>query len=176
MDPYRRIARREIYRNPWLGVEVHDIVHPTGVSGEHVLIVAPDPVGVLVVDGETFVLERQPRFGAREITLEIVKGGADPGEASLDAARRELQEELGLEAGSWEPMGFAYEIPSIVSAPVALYLARNVRVVERALEDVEQIDAVRMPIEEAMNAAADGRIDDAVTVTALFRYARLARA
>jgi 8-oxo-dGDP phosphatase len=169
-SPYRRLRKREVYRNPWVAVEVHDIVHPSGAAGEHVLIATGRASGVLVVDGDAFVLARQARFAADTVALEIVKGGADEGEMPLDCAQRELREELGLEAASWTPLGVTYEIPSIVQTPVTLFLAHDLRTVATAQEHVEAVDAVRMPIEDAYRAAVDGRIDDAVTLAAFLRY------
>lgn len=172
-DPYRRIAQREIYRNPWVWVEAHEIVHPTGVPGEHVLIMTPRASAVLVVDGDNFVLASQPRFGARRVALEIVKGGAEAGETALACAQRELREELGFEARSWTPLGEVWEVPSLVGEPVMLFVARGLTVVGDDPEPVEAVDAVRMPIEQAYRAAIDGRIDDAVTLAALLRYRSL---
>lgn len=170
MDPYKRITLREIYRNPWLAVEVHDMVHPTGVTGEHLVVVPPRPVAVLVEDGEHFIFTTQPRFAARRDVLEVVKGGADEGESPLETARRELREELGFEAADWESLGEIYEIPSIVAHPIALFLARGLTVVESAPEAVESIVAVRIPIEDALGATGSSQIEDAVTLAILFRY------
>ncbi len=169
-SPYRRLAKREVYRNTWVAVEVHDIVHPTGAAGEHVLIATGRACGVLVVDGDAFVLARQARFAIDGIALEIVKGGADEGETPLACAQRELREELGIEAERWTPLGITHEIPSIVQFPVTLFLARDLRRVATAQEQGEAIDAARMPIEDAYRAAMDGRIDDAVTLAAFLRY------
>ncbi|HTZ55141.1 MAG TPA: NUDIX hydrolase [Candidatus Acidoferrum sp.] len=168
--PYRRLAQRELYRNPWVAVHVHEIVHPTGAAGEHIAIATGRASGVLVVDGEAFVLARQARFAADAPMLEIVKGGADEGETALACAQRELREELGLVATDWMPLGVAYEIPSIVEHPVSLFVARSLRKVATAPERVEAIDPVRIPIDDAYRAARDGRIDDAVTLVALLRY------
>ncbi|HTU70554.1 MAG TPA: NUDIX hydrolase [Candidatus Baltobacteraceae bacterium] len=167
---YCRLSHREIYRNPWVAVEVHEIIHPTGAAGEHVLVVTGRAAGVLVVDGDAFVLARQARFAADAEKLEIVKGGAGEGESPLACAQRELREELGFEAQSWRPLGSVYEIPSIVQDPVALFVARGLRVVPSAPEHVERIDAVRMSIDDAFRASVDGRIDDAVTLAALLRF------
>jgi len=169
-SPYQRLAAREVYRNPWVLVEVHDIVHPTGAEGEHVLIAAGRASGVLVVEGDTFVLARQPRFAADADMLEIVKGGADDGETALACAQRELREELGLEAGQWTALGHLHEIPSIVEHPVTLFLAQDLRAVETAQEHVEAVRPERITIADAFRAAVDGRIDDAVTLAALLRY------
>jgi 8-oxo-dGTP pyrophosphatase MutT (NUDIX family) len=169
-DPYTRIAQREIYRNPWLSVEVHDIVHPTGTASEHLLVVSPAASAVLVVDGDSFVFARQARFGARSRVIEIVKGGADADESPILCAQRELREELGLEADAWSSLGIVHEIPSIVVPPVSLFVAAGIRHTAADQEAVEQIERFRMPVDEAYRAALDGRIDDAVTLAALLRY------
>jgi 8-oxo-dGTP pyrophosphatase MutT (NUDIX family) len=171
MDPYRRLRKREIYRNPWLGVEVHDIIHPTGAPGEHVLIVSPQASAVLVEEDGAFIFADQPRFGAQRSVVEVVKGGAEPGESSLECAQRELREELGITAERWEPLGIVYEIPSIVSDPVSLFVATDLQRVEAEPEEIERITLARMSIDDAFAAANDGTIDDAVTLAALFRYA-----
>ena len=170
MDPYTRLSHRIVYRNPWVEVQVHDIVHPTGASGEHVLIVTPQAVGVVVEDGEELIFTRQPRFGARARFLEIVKGGSDVDEAPVDAARRELREELGLEAAVLESLGEVYEIPSIVALPIQLFVARKLTHVDAANEHTEEIVAERMTIEEALQRAEAGELSDAVTLAALLRY------
>ncbi len=173
-DPYQRISKREVYRNPWLAVEVHEIVHPTGAPGEHLLVVSGRASAVLVVEDDSFILASQPRFGARSRFMEIVKGGAGEGETAFDCAKRELREELGLEASDWTPLGRTYEIPSIMDAPVELFLASRLTRVATEQEHVEDIRLVRIPIEDAYHAALDGRIDDAVTLAAMLRY-RLTR-
>ncbi len=172
-DPYRRLSARELYRNPWLGVEVHDVVHPSGIPGEHVLIVTPSASAALVEDGEELIFTLQPRFGARREVIEIVKGGREAGEDALACARRELREELGLEAASWLALGKLYEIPSIGGEAISLFIARDLRAVAGEPEAVESIATLRMPARDALAAAIDGRIDDAVTVAALLRYAHL---
>lgn len=169
-SPYERLAHREIYRNPWVAVEVHDVIHPSGAPGEHVSIATGRASGVLVIEGASFIFARQGRFAADAEMVEIVKGGAEEGESALACAQRELREELGLRASVWTALGVAYEVPSIIEHPVALFLARNVRAVPAAQELVERIDAVRLSVDDAYRAARDGRIDDAVTLAALLRY------
>ncbi|MDQ2992312.1 MAG: NUDIX hydrolase [Candidatus Eremiobacteraeota bacterium] len=168
---YRRISKREVYRNRWIAVEVHAIVHPSGVEGEHVLIDVPAPSGVLVDDDGDLLFARQPRFAIGADTIEIVKGGANAGEDALACAQRELREELGIIARSWVSLGILYEIPSIVEKPLSLFLAREIEHVVDEQEDVERIDLVRVPAADALTAAVQGRINDAVTVAALLRYA-----
>jgi ADP-ribose pyrophosphatase len=172
MKAYQRLRSREVYRNPFLAVEAHEIVHPSGVSGEHALIVTPPCSAVIVADGGDLLFTRQPRFGAQAEVLEIVKGGAAPGETSLQCAQREAREELGIEAAHWTDLGVLYEIPSLMNAPIELFLAHGIEHVdaESDSENLETIELVRIPQEVAIAAAASGKINDAVTVAALLRY------
>ena len=169
-DPYRRLSKREIYRNPWVSVEAHDIVHPNGKPGEHVLIATGNASGVLVVDDDDFILARQPRFGAQSYQIEIVKGGTDAGESILQCAKRELREELGIEARTWRELGVAYEIPSIVDHPVTLFVASDISHTSTDQESVETVESFRIKKDDAYAAASGGEISDAVTIVALFRY------
>lgn len=170
-DPYQRLRERELYRNRWLAVEAHEIVHPTGEPGEHLLVVTPPTCAVVVEDGGDLVFVRQARFAARARVVEIVKGGAEAGETGLAAAQRELREELGANANRWSRLGRLYEIPSIVGTPVELYVARDVTFSQARPESVESLEPVRLPTAAAMAATAGGEIDDAVTIAALFRFA-----
>lgn len=170
MKAYQRLSSREVYRNPFLAIEAHEIVHPSGVTGEHALIVTPPCSAVIVSDGGDLLFTRQPRFGAQAEVLEIVKGGADPGETNLECAQRETREELGIVAAHWTELGRLYEIPSLMNSPIDLFLAHGIEHVEHENEDVETIELVRIPQEVAIAAAASGKINDAVTVAALLRY------
>jgi ADP-ribose pyrophosphatase len=171
---YRRVSKREVYRNRWIAVEAHEIVHPSGAQGEHLSIVAPPPSAVVVDDDGDLLFTRQARFAIGAEAIEVVKGGANAGEDPLACAKRELREELGIVARTWEPLGILFEIPSIVEHPISLFLARDVEHVLDEQEDVERIELVRVPAEEALAAAASGKINDAVTIAALFRYSRRA--
>jgi len=174
MAGFMRRAKRTVYENPWLRFEAHGIVHPNGAPGEHGVVVNPPASAVVPVEGAFVWLTRQARFAIDAAVLEIVKGGADPGEDALTAAQRELREELGLESPRWEPLGIAYEIPSIVQNPVTLFLAHDVRAIATTgdHEGVESIEGIRMPLLDALFGATNGRIEDAVTGVALLRAAR----
>lgn len=170
MKTYQRLSSREVYRNPFLAVEAHEIVHPSGATGEHALIVTPPSSAVIVADGGDLLFTRQPRFGAQAEILEIVKGGAEPGETALECAQRETREELGVVAAHWKELGRLYEIPSLMNSEIELFLAHGIEHVEAQAEAVETIELVRLPQEVAIAAAASGKINDAVTVAALLRY------
>ena len=169
-DRYTRLRARELYRNAYLTVEVHEILHPNGVAGEHLAVRTPQPCAIVVEDGDALLFAVQPRFASRRSAIEVVKGGRDPGESALQCAQRELGEELGVTARTWTELGRLYEIPSIVEEPVTLFLARDLGFGAARPEAGENIEIARIPIAAALERAATGVIDDAVTVGALLRY------
>jgi ADP-ribose pyrophosphatase len=171
MTKFIRKVRHELYQNPWCVIERHEITHPNGTPGEHVLVRVPRASAAVVLDGLDVLLTRQDRFGIERSVLEISKGGTHGTETVLACAQRETREELGIVANTWEPMGILYEIPSIVSNPVHLFLARDVEFVSQETEAVETIEVERVPFVAALSAALEGRINDAVTTAALSRAA-----
>jgi ADP-ribose pyrophosphatase len=170
MKSYRRVSSREIYSNPYLRIEAHQIVHPNGEPGEYALLLVPPASAVVVADGTDLLFARQPRFGAQAEVIEIVKGGASEGEDPLDCAKREAREELGIEAAHWERLGMLYEIPSIVGSPVQVFLAHGIEHVDSDEDALEAVELVRVDADVAIRGAATGQINDAVTVAALLRF------
>jgi len=170
MKSYRRLRSREIYRNPYIRIEAHEIVHPNGTPGEYALLLAPPASAAVIADGTDLLFARQPRFGAQAEVIEIVKGGAAQDEDSLDCAKREAREELGVEAAHWERLGMLYEIPSIVGSPVQLFLAHGIRHVDPDEDALESVELVRVDADVAIRGAVSGQINDAVTVAALLRF------
>jgi 8-oxo-dGTP pyrophosphatase MutT (NUDIX family) len=166
---YVRRAQRVVYENPWLRFEAHDIVHPNGTAGVHGVVVTPRASAVVLVDDDDVLLVRQARFAVDRVVLEVIKGGRHAGEDGLACAQRESREEAGVVAAHWHALGQTYEIPSIVQEPVSLYLGCGLTPAPLAPEAVERIDVVRMRFADALDACADGRIDDAVTAIALLR-------
>jgi len=169
---YVRRSKRVVYENAWLSFEAHEIVHPTGAPGVHGVVVTPRASAVVLVDGNDVLLARQARFAIDAVVLEVIKGGRHEGEDGLACAQRESREEAGVVALQWYALGQTYEIPSIVQEPVELYLGAGLSPAPLAPEEVERIDVVRMRFDDALEACADGRIDDAVTAIALLRAKR----
>ena len=146
------------------GTSVREFVHhPGGVAA-----VAIDN------DGNVY-LERQFRYPYRKVVTEIPAGKLEPDEDPSDAIRRELSEEIGATAGRWDPLGYIMPSVGYTDEMLYLFLARGLTFGERSLDQDEFLEPFKLPFAQALDMAADGRINDAKTVAALFRADRLMR-
>lgn len=146
------------------GISVREFVHH------------PGGVAAVALDGEGNVyLERQFRYPYRKVVTEIPAGKLEPGEDPFDAIRRELKEEIGAEAGRWDALGYIMPSVGYTDEMLYLYLARDLTFGETRWDRDEFLEPFRMPFTEALERAADGRINDAKTLAALFRAERLIR-
>jgi ADP-ribose pyrophosphatase len=139
-----------------------------GSTKQFSLIEAVDWVNVIAVTAaREVVLIRQYRPGLDEVCLEIPGGMVDDGEAPLVAAQRELVEETGYTAATWQPLGVVAPNPAIQNNRLHSFLATGARPTQpQRLDGSEVIDVETAPLAEVTAMLRDGRIDHALVVAA----------
>lgn len=162
-----------LYQGLVVNLEQMDV--EIGEKGWHTYQVIRHPGGVAVLplhgDGSvTLIRQLRPSLGT--ILLELPAGRRDPGEEPLACGIRELAEETGLMAGAMKPLGVIHPSPGVMDEVVHLFLATELEQRTDAQEPYEDIGTVRVPLAEALDMAHDGRISDAKTIAALFRFER----
>jgi 8-oxo-dGTP pyrophosphatase MutT (NUDIX family) len=139
-------------------------------------------VAIVALDGDGRVaLVRQYRVAVGAALLEIPAGGLDldpdgSKEAPEAAARRELEEETGLRAGSWRHLASFFSAPGFTEEEMHLFLATDLAQAEadrRGPEEDERLIMSWLPWREAVAAAERGEIRDAKSIVGLFWLARL---
>ena len=162
-----------------LVVNIEQMEVRIGAKGWHVYQVVRHPGGVGVLplhDDGTVTLIRQLRPAVGRKLLEIPAGRLNPGEEPADCGRRELAEETGLSAGSIRPLGFFYPSPGVFDEVLHLFLGTELTQGTPDPEHYEEIETVRIPLEEALRMAVDDDgIRDGKTIVALLRTGRVAR-
>jgi hypothetical protein len=103
-NPWKTLTQEVKYENPWITVEEHQVLNPSGGEGIYGTVHFKNKaIGIVPVDAEGNTwLVGQYRYPLDEYSWEIPEGGCPVGEDILEGARRELKEETGLSANSWE--------------------------------------------------------------------------
>jgi ADP-ribose pyrophosphatase len=141
--------------------------------GEHEreIVRHPGAVAIVAVDPDRRItLVRQLREPARKHLLELPAGTCEPDEDTLATAKRELVEEAGLVGGEWRVAASFFSTPGFCDELVRVYIAEGVEETERALQEDEEIELVRIPVAEL--AALLPEIEDAKTLAGLLLYLR----
>jgi ADP-ribose pyrophosphatase len=158
------------YHDEFVELIVDHVDQPDGQRGEHVVVRMPRGVAVLPIDDEGRVyLVRQFRYALGGESLEVAGGGVEDGEEPLAAARRELREELGLEAGEWIEQGEIRLATEMLQAPVHLYVAKGLRFTEPDRDGTEAMARERLMAKEALKAVLSGEIVQAASCVLILK-------
>ncbi len=139
--------------------------------GEHEreIVEHPGAVAIVAIDREGMLtLVRQRREAVRTELLELPAGTLEEGEAPLDCARRELEEETGLTGGTWREVTAFYTTPGFCRERMHLFFADGLERGEASPESDEELEVIRWASEEI--AAKVGGLEDGKTLAGLFLY------
>ena len=170
---WKRLTRQVVYDNPWIQVTHEDVLRPNGSEGIYgVVHFKHRALGIVPIDskGNTWLV-KQSRYSCNEITYEIPEGGGRLDEDPLDAAKRELAEETGLRAKNWVKILTLRTSNSVTDELAFIYLATDLTQGKQCLEETEDIEVIKLPLEQAIGMAKNGEITDAMSASALFKIA-----
>jgi ADP-ribose pyrophosphatase len=143
------------------------------VEANYTVLSNPDSAFVVpYFDNGDTMLVRQWRHAWEESSWEVPAGTFDGEEDSLECARRELAEETGLVATRYTSLGVVHGA-AFLTGSAHLFLAEGITESARNPESYEQdMEVLRLPFADALNAALEGQIVHSGSVTALTRAAR----
>jgi 8-oxo-dGTP pyrophosphatase MutT (NUDIX family) len=174
-NPWKTVSSRVIYKNPWITLREDQVVNPAGNPGIYSVVETRVATGVVALDADgCIVLVGQYRYPTEVYSWEIPEGGGEAGETPLATIQRELEEEAGVRALSWEPLGEEFHTSNCISNEQAfLFLARDLVPGKQNPDETEKIAVKRVPFSEALAMVDRGEIKDAMSIVAILRAARL---
>jgi ADP-ribose pyrophosphatase len=190
-DPVEeRLAERVVdsavvHRGRYLEVRVETTERADGSRHRRDVVRHPGAVAIVALDeAGRLLLVRQWRQPAGRSLLEIPAGtlDRDPTTGAVEdpelASRRELEEETGYRAASWERLGTFWTAPGFVSEQMHLYLATDLVAAGhgRLTPDPDELlELVRLPVADALAAAERGDVHDAKTLIGILLLGRRQR-
>lgn len=148
-----RIGGRLAYRGPIFSVREDVFRHDDHETAERQIVVSPAAAAVIAHDGETLCMVRQPREAVGDpALLEIPAGKVDDDETPLEAAKRELAEEIGRKADDWRHLHSFYASPGFATEELHLFLATGLHDAAAEGDEGERIEVVEVPLIELEGA------------------------
>lgn len=180
--PGAQASTRRVYTGRVLNLDIDGVHFPNGTDGELEIIRHPGASAVVpFLDAPDeadprVLLIRQYRYAAGRFLYEVPAGRLDAGEAPIDCARRELQEETGCSAESIASVGGFFTTPGFIDEFIHVFQASGLVQGPTAHERDELITTEAFPISRALSMVERGEIVDGKTIVALFLAERRRRA
>ncbi|RXJ72667.1 ADP compounds hydrolase NudE [Veronia nyctiphanis] len=130
-------------------------------SGRNAVMVVP------VTEENDLLLVREYAAGTESYELGFPKGLIDPGESVLEAANRELKEEIGFGAEVMTPLKEVVLAPSYFSSKMTLLLAKGLYPEKLEGDEPEPLELVRWPLSQAEELLTHLDFGEARSITAL---------
>lgn len=155
-DGYIFNVRRDFLQKPGKPQITREIVeHNGGV----VICGQPEPDKVILI--------RQYRFPVDEDVIELPAGRVELGEDRFLAAKRELTEETGYVASTWQELPPMYSAPGFCNELLTFYRATDLVWQGKNLDEDEETEVLILTLKEAWKMVLDHKVRDAKTVAGL---------
>lgn len=171
MEMYEKtVSSKPIFKGVIVDLRVDRVTLPNGAEAGREVV--SHPGGVCVVpyheDG-TVTVVRQFRYPFGKVITELPAGKLERGEDHRLAGIRELAEETGLTADSFEYLGGLLSSPGFSDEVIHLYLARGLHQGACHPDPDEFLELERVPFAQLLEEAMDGQLQDAKTVAGLLK-------
>jgi 8-oxo-dGTP pyrophosphatase MutT (NUDIX family) len=172
--PYTIKSSKCLHEDEFAEMWLDEIIKPDGEPGQYATMKMRPGVAVLPLDGEGFVhLVRMFRYAVGKECVEVVQGMIDEGEEASQAARRELREELCIEAEELTDLGLVDAVTSQVFSPARIFLARGLTFGETDRESSERLRPVKVKLDEAVRMVMDGEITQGTTCALILKASKV---
>jgi len=170
--PWEVKGTNQIYRDEFVQLNVDEVVRPDGSDGKYATVNLKAGVAVLAIDdrGEIY-LTKQHRYAIDTESIEVVSGGVDDGDDPLAAAKKELKEEIGVEAKEWRSFGAINMDTSVVFCPLHLYVVTALTETGAEQEGTEDIKFFKLKLDKAVEMVQRGEITHSASCCLILKVA-----
>jgi len=174
-NPWQTINTEIRYDNPWISVTHNEVINPAGNDGIYGKVHFKNKaIAILPLDQDNNTwLVGQYRYTVDTYSWEIPEGGCTDNSTPLEAAQRELLEETGIIANRWTELLYGHMSNSVSDEEAYGFIAQDLKFTDAQPEETEDLARIKLPFDEALEMALNGKITDIFAVTCLLKAAHL---
>lgn len=170
-NPWKTLKSEVKYNNPWIKITENKTVDAAGGDGIYGVVHYKNiAIGIIPLDEEYNTwLVGQYRYPLNKYSWEICEGGGIRNENVLESAKRELLEELGIKANSWNKIMDMHLSNSVSDEEGVIYIAKDLSYFKSRPEDCEVLQTKKVPFNTVYNMVMNGEITDSLTVAGILK-------
>lgn len=166
----KKISSEEIFDGVVVKLFRDEVELDNGYKTKREYIKHPGGVCIAALDEEeNLYFVEQFRYPFGTALTELPAGKLEFGENPEECGKRELKEEIGATAQSFEYLGKLYPTVAYDTEIIYMYLARGLSFGEQALDEGEFLDIKKIPLEKAFNMVMNDELNDSKTQLAVLK-------
>lgn len=163
-----------VYEGRIINVRVDTVELPDKKYSKREIVEHPGAVGIVpITSNKEIVLVKQFRKPVEDVLLEIPAGKIESEEEPAICAVRELEEETGFKTDNIQQLLKFYTTPGFSNEIIYIYIAEDLKEGTINPDEDENIETIKIPIEEALEKIKSGEIEDAKTIVGILSYLNL---
>jgi ADP-ribose pyrophosphatase len=171
INPWKTLKSEVKYENPWIKITENDTINANGGKGIYGVVHFKNiAIGIIPLDEDynTWIVG-QYRYPLNEYSWEICEGGGPLNEGVLDSAKRELKEELGLEANSWSEIMETHLSNSVSDEKGVIFIAKELSYHQPEPEEGEVLQLKKLPFIKVYEMVMNGEITDSLSIIGILK-------
>jgi ADP-ribose pyrophosphatase len=154
------LTRETVYRGSIVTVHRDTVMLPMGREANRDVIEHSGAVAVVATDqDDRLLLVKQWRHPVQRALWEICAGGLEKNEDPLECAKRELAEETGFRASSWESLGPFALAAGYSTEIMSFFHASGLQAGETNPDEDENLQVELFDLGSVRALIADGEVD-----------------
>lgn len=169
---WKTVSSSYVHQNPWYKIRQDKVIRPDGKQGTYNVLEKPESVFVIpLTTDQRIMLTSLYRYTTGRSGWELPCGGVEPGESTLQAAQRELQEETSYTSNNLQYVGNFDSMNGITDSKSHVYTARNLAWTAVNDQTAEGITATTaFTHNEIMELIAHNKMVDGLSIAAYMKF------
>lgn len=164
----QKISSQIVHEGKVLTLSVDTVCLPGGKEAKREIVLHNGGVTIIAQPSkDSIVLIKQFRYPIGKVLWEVPAGRMNKNEEPLLAAKRELKEETGYRANSWESLGIVYPLPGYSTEVLYYFKATDLIDDEPDPDPDENIEIKIFDLKQVWQMIKDGEVRDGKTIAAV---------